>query len=155
MKIYNQTSTSKKYIGGILIGFLIAPAIFLIIQGFILYGIILIIIYLAFETSRTGVDFDFADSKFTSFREVLFFIKIRQEGSIALNLFSYYRVVLQNNNTTVSANFVQSSTVTQEHYTLELFNKDKGEFLQIVKSDVSLIKPLLIKLEEQNITSKD
>lgn len=155
MKIYNQTSTSKKYIGGILIGFLIAPAIFLFIQGFIFYGIILIIIYLAFETSRTGVDFNFDDSKFTGFREVLFFIKIRKEESIDLNTFSYYRVELQNNSSTMSANFVQSSTVSQEHYTLELFNQDKGEFLQIVKSDVDQIQPLLIKLEERKIVSKN
>lgn len=136
-------------------GFLIAPAILLFIQGFIFYGIVLIIIYLAFETSRTGVDFNFDESKFTDFREVFFFIKIRQEESINLNTFSHYRVELQNNKTTVMANWVQNSTVSQKHNTLELFNKHKGEFLQIVKSDVSQIQPLLIKLEEQNIILKN
>jgi len=155
MIIYNQTSTSKKYVSGILIGFLILPAIFLFIQGFIFYGIVLIIIYLAFETSRTGVDFNFGESEFTDFREVLFFIKIRQGESINLDTFSHYRVKLQNNTTTVSANWAQYSTVSQEHHTLELFNKHKGEFLEIVKSDVSQIQPLLIKLEEQNIILKN
>lgn len=136
-------------------GFLIVPAILLFIQGFIFYGIVLIIIYLAFETSRTGVDFNFRESKFTDFREVLFFIKIRQEESINLKTFSHYRVKLQNNKITVSANLVQNSTVSQKHYTLELFNKHQGEFLEIVKSDVSQIQPLLIKLEEQNIILKN
>lgn len=151
MIIYNQTSTFKKYLGGILIGFLILPAIFLFIQGFIFYGILLIIIYLAFETSRTGVDFNFGESKFTGFREVLFFIKIRKGESINLNTFSHYRINLQNNDYTVRANLVQGSTVSQKHHTLELFNKQKGEFLQILKSDDSEIQALLIKLEEQNI----
>jgi len=155
MIIYNQTSTSKRYVSGILMGFLILPAIWLFIQGSIFYGIVLIIIYMAFETSRTGVDFNFGESKFTDFREVLFFIKIRQEESISLNTFSHYRVKLQNNNNTVRANFVQYSTFSQKHYTLELFNKHKSEFLQIVKSHVSQIEPLLIKLEEQNIILKN
>lgn len=155
MVIYNQTSTTKRYISGILIGFLIAPAIWLFSQGFIFYGIVLIIIYLAFETSRTGVDFNFDESKFTDFREVLFFIKIRKGDSININTFSNYRVKLENNEVTVSANWVQNSTLSQEHHTLELFNKHKGEFLQIVKSDESQIQPVLNKLEEQNITLKD
>lgn len=153
MMVYNQTSTSKKYAGGILIGFLIIPAILLFTQGFIFYGIVLIIFYLAFETYRAGVDFNFDESRITYFREV-FFIKIRQAESNELNTFSHYRVKLQNNTITMSANFVQTSTVSQEHLTLELFKKDKGEFLQIVKSDMDQIQPLLIKLEEQNITSK-
>lgn len=153
MIVYNQTSTSKKYASGILIGFLIIPAILLFIQGFIFYGIVLIIFYLAFETYRAGVDFNFGESRFTNFREV-FFIKIRQAESNELSTFSHYRVKLQNNTITMSANFVQTSTVSQEHHTLELFKKDKGEYLQIVKSDVNQIQPLLIKLEEQNITSK-
>ena len=151
MIIYNQTSTSKKYVGGILMGFLIIPAILLFIQGFIFFGIILILIYFAFETSRTGVDFNFGESKFTDFREVFFFIKIRYKESISLNTFSHYRVELQKNRTNVSANWVQNSTVSQEHHTLELFDKHKGEFLQIVKSDLSQVQPLLIKLEEQHI----
>lgn len=155
MIIYNQTSTSKRYVSGILMGFLIVPAILLFIQGFIFYGIVLIIIYLAFETSRTGVDFNFSESKFTDFREVLFFIKIRQKESINLDAFSYYRVMLLNKQTPMMANWVQNSTVSQKQYTLELFNKHKGEFLQIVKSDVSQIQPLLIKLEEQNIILKN
>lgn len=155
MIIYNQTSTSKKYVGGILMGLLIIPAILLFTQGFIFYGIVLIIIYLAFETTRTGVDFNFGESRFTDFREVLFFIKIRQAESINLSTFSHYRVELENKETAVSANFVQHSTVSQEHHTLELFNRQKGEFLQIVKSDIGQIQPLLTKLEEQNIALKD
>ncbi|MCE7990576.1 MAG: hypothetical protein HEP71_01295 [Roseivirga sp.] len=154
MIIYNQTSTFKKNVGGILIGFLIIPAIFLFIQGYIFYGIVLIIIYLAFETSRTGVNFNFGEFEFTDFREVLF-IKIRQKESISLNTFSRYRVKLQTTTTTMRANFVQHSTVSQEHHTVELFNKHQGEFLPIVKSDISQIQPLLIKLEEQNIILKD
>lgn len=155
MIIYNQTSARKKYIGGMLMGFLVLPAILLFVQGSIFYGIVLIIIYLAFETSRTGVDFNFGESKFTDFREVIFFIKIRKGESINLGTFSHYRVIQQNNETTVSANWVQSSTVSQTHSTLELFNKHKGEFVQIVNSDQSQIQPLLIKLEEQNIILKD
>jgi hypothetical protein len=155
MIIYNQTSTSKKYVGGILMGFLILPAILLFIQGFIFYGILLIIIYLAIETSRTGVDFNFGESKFTDFREVLFFIKIRKGESINLNTFSHYRVNQQHDKTGVMANWAQHSTVSQKHNTLELFNKHKGEFLPIVKSDVNQLQPLLIKLEEQNIILKN
>jgi len=155
MKIYNQTSTRKSYVGGILMGFLILPAILLFIQGFIFLGIVLIIIYLAFETSRTGVDFDFGESNLTDFREVLFFIKIRQKESINLDAFSYYRVMLLNKQTAVMANWAQSSTVSQTHYRLELFNKQKGEFVQIVKSDQNQIQPLLVKLEEQNIILKE
>jgi len=155
MTIYNQTSTSKKYVGGILMGLLVIPAIFLFIEGFILYGIVLIIIYLAFETSRTGVVFDFGESKLTDFREVLFFIKIRKGGRINLDRFSHYRVNLENNTTTMWGNFVQGSAVSQEHHTLELFNKQEGEFLQIVKSDDSELQPLLSKLEEHSIFLKD
>lgn len=135
-------------------GALIVPAILLFNQGYIFYGIVLIIIYLAFETSRTGVDFNFSESKFTDFREVLF-IKIRQGQSINLNTFSHYKIKLQKNNTNVSANWAQHSTVSQEHHTLELFNKHKGEFVEVVKSDGSQVQPLLIKLEEQNIILKD
>ncbi len=152
MIVYNQTSTSKRYVSGMLMFFLIAPAIWLFTLGYIFYGIVLIIIYLAFETSRTGVDFD--ESKFTGFREVLFFIKIRQGESNNLDSFSHYRVKQQNDEVTVSANWAQSSTVSQEHYTLELFDKHKGEFLQLVKSDVSQIQPILIELEKQNIVLK-
>lgn len=155
MIIYNQTSTSKKYVGGILMGLLIIPAILLFTQGFIFYGIVLIIIYLAFETTRTGVDFNFGESRFTDFREVLFLIKIRQAESINLSTFSHYRVELENKETNVSANFVQHATVSQECHTLEFFNRQKGEFLQIVKSDIGQIQPLLTKLEEQNIALKD
>ncbi|GAB5527797.1 MAG: hypothetical protein Roseis2KO_56690 [Roseivirga sp.] len=154
MIIYNQTSTSRKYVSGILMGFLIIPAILLFNQGFIFYGVVLIIAYLVFETSRTGVDFNFRESKFTDFREV-FFIKIRKGEGFDLNTFSHYRVKLQKNNTTVSANLVQQSTVSQEHHTLELFDKHEGEFVEIVKSDGSQLQPLLIKLEEQNVTLKD
>ena len=110
---------------------------------------------MAFETYRTGVDFNFGESKFTDFREVLFFIKIRKGESINLDTFSHYRVMLLNKQTAVMANWVQSSTVSQEHHTLELFNKHKGEFLPIVKNDVNQIQPLLIKLEEQHIILKD
>lgn len=155
MTIYNQTSTSKKYVGGVLMGLLIIPAIFLFINGYVFYGIVLIIIYLAFETYRTGVDFNFGESKLTGFREVFFFIKIRKGGSINLDTFSHYRVNQQSNTTAMWGNLVQGSTVSQEHHTLELFNKDKGEFVQIVKSDDSEVQPLLIKLEEQNILLKD
>lgn len=155
MIIYNQTTTFKKYLGGILIGFLILPAILLFMQAFIFYGIVLIIIYLAFETSRTGVDFNFGESKFTGFREVFFFIKIRKRESVNLNAFSHYRINLQNDDYTVRANYVQHSTIKEKYHILELFNKHKGEFSQIVKSDDNQIQPLLIKLEEQNITLKD
>ncbi len=155
MIIYNQTSTAKKYVSGILIGFSILPAIFLFIQGLIFYGVVLIIIYLAFETSRTGVDFNFDESKFTDFKEVLFFIKIRKGESINLNTFSHYRVKQNSNETNVSANWVQHTTVSQEHSTLELLNKKTGEFLQIVKSDERQIQPILIKLEERHITLKN
>ena len=155
MIIYNQNSTRKRYVGGILMGFLILPAILLFSQGYIFYGILLIIIYLAFETSRTGVDFNFGESKFTDFREVLFFIKIRKTKNTNLNTFSHYRINLQHDKTAVMANWVQSSTVSKNNETLELFNKHKGEFLQIVKCDVDQIQPLLIKLEEQNIILKN
>lgn len=155
MIIYNQTSARKKYVGGMLMGFLVLPAIFLFIQGFIFYGILLLIIYLAFETYRTGVDFNFGESKFTDFREVLFFIKIRKGESINLDTFSHYRVLLENKQTAVMANWAQHSRVSQKHHTLELFNKHKGEFLPIVKNDVNQIQPLLIKLEEQHIILKD
>ena len=151
MIIYNQTSTTKKYVGGILIGLLIIPAIFLFIKGLIIYGVVLIIIYLAFETSRTGVDFDFGESKLKGFREILFFIKIQQGKSTDLDSFSHYRLSLQNDQTNVSANWAQQSTVSQEYHSLELFDKHQGEFLEIIKSDVSQIEPLLNKLEEQNI----
>ena len=155
MIIYNQTSTRKRYIGGILMGFLVLPAILLFSQGYIFYGILLLIIYLAFETTRTGVDFNFDESKFTDFREVFFYIKIRKPKSTNLNTFSHYRLNLQHDKTGVMANWVQSSTVSQNHETLEFFDKLEGEFLQIVKSDVSQLQPLLIKLEEQNIILKN
>lgn len=155
MIIYNQTSTAKKYVSGILMGVLLLPAIYLFIQGLIFYGIVLVILYLAFETSRTGVDFNFGESKLTDFREAFFFIKFQKGRSVELDAFSHYRVKQKNNRATVSANWAQYSTVSQEHHTLELFNKHKAEFLEIVKSDVSQIQPLLIKLEEQNIMLKN
>lgn len=150
MIIYNQTSTSRKYIGGILIGLLIGPAIYLFIQGLIFYGVVLVIIYLAFETYRTGVDFDFENAKFTHFRELLF-VKIQQGGSMNLDSFSHYRVNQESFKTNVSANYVQNSTISQEQHTLELLNKHKGEFVEIVKSNNSKLQPLLIQLEEENI----
>lgn len=152
MVIYNQTTTGKKYASGILMGALLIPAFYLFTQGYIFYGIALVIVYLGFETSRSGVGFDFGNSRFSSFREVLFFIKIPRGKSGNLDTFSHYRVGLQSNTATMSANWVQTSTVTQEHQTLELFNKDKNEFLEVVKSDVDQIQPLVNKLEEQNIT---
>ena len=155
MVIYNQTSTSKRYQSGILMGLLIGPAIYLFIQGLIFYGIVLTIMYLAFETLRTGVEFDFDKAKLTGFREVLFFIKIRKAKSTNLKTFSHYRVNQENDKTTMLANWVQHSTVSQEYCALELFNKHNSEFLQIVKSDVSQIQPLLVKLEEQNISLKN
>ena len=151
MIIYNQTPTSKRYSSGLAMGFLIVPAILLFMQGFILYGIALIIVYLAFETSRTGVDFDFGKSKFRAFREVFFFIKFRKAESTDLNTFSHYRVKEENTNTKVLANWAQESAVSQKHFELELFDKQKSEFLQVVKSDFDQIEPLLVKLEEQNI----
>lgn len=155
MIIYNQSSTFKKYLNGILMGLLIIPAIVLFIQGFILFGVLLTIVYLVIETSRTGVDFNFEKSHFSKFREVLFFIKIRQKESTPLDSFSHYKVKAQIDDTTVRANFVQSAMVSQDHYSLELFDKQKDEFLQIVKSDTRKLQPLLIRLEEQNIISAD
>ena len=154
MIIYNKASTAKKYVSGVLMGVFVLPAIYLFTLGFIFYGIGLIIIYLASETLRSGVDFNFNESKLTAFREVLF-IKVRKGERRNLDSFSHYRVKLKNETATMSANWVQTSTVSQERHTLELFNQHNGEFLEIVKSDVSEIQPLLIKLEEQNITSKD
>lgn len=153
MIIYNQTPTSKKYVSGVLMGVLIGPAIYLFTLGYIFYGIVLIIIYLAFETSRTGVHFDFDHARFTGFREVLF-IKMRKAVSADLNTFSHYRVTQENNAVTVSANWAQYSTISQEHFTLELFDKHKAEFLPIVKSDVGQIQPLLTELEAQNIVAE-
>ena len=154
MIIYNQTSTAKKYLSGILMGALLLPAIYLFTQGYIIYGIVLVIIYLAFETFRTGVDFDFGEAKFTDFREV-FFIKIRKAASNQLDTFTRYRLELQNINATVSANWAQYSTVSQEQCSLALFDKSKGEFLHVVNSDVSQIQPLVIKLEEQKIVLEE
>ena len=153
MIIYNQASTAKKYVSGVLMGVLILPAIYLFTLGYVFLGIVLIIIYLASETLRSGVDFNFDESKLTKFREVLF-IKIRQGDSKNLGTFSHYRVKQQNEVATISANWVQTSTVSQEQHTLELFNKDKGEFLEVVKNEVDEIHPLLIRLEEQNIVSE-
>jgi len=155
MIIYNQTSTSKKYTSGILMGFFIVPAILLFMQGFVLYGIVLIFIYLAIETSRTGVDFNFDEAKFSGFREVLFFIKIQQGKSNHLNAFSHYRVTQAHTQTTVFANWVQHSTISQEQCELALFDKHKGEFLPIVQSDFSQIQPLLVILEAQQIISEN
>ena len=155
MIIYNQATTFKKYVSGILIGLLIIPAILLFIQGFILFGVLLTLVYLVIETSRSGVDFNFEKSHFSKFREVLFFIKIRQKESARLDSFSHYRVKVQHDDTTVRANFVQSSTISQDHHSLELFDKQEGEFLQIVKSDARQLQPLLISLEEKNIFLKD
>ena len=76
MTIYNQTSTTKKYIGGMLIAILILPAVGLFIQGYVLSGIIITLTYFIIETSRTGVRFDFNENKFTFFREFLFMIKV-------------------------------------------------------------------------------
>lgn len=155
MIIYNQTSTFKKYLSGMLIGVLVLPAIWLFTQGLIVYGVVLLIVYLAFETSRTGVDFNFSESKISDFREVLFFMKIRKQESTQLNKFSHYRVSQGTDEQSVMANYVQNSTVTQEYHTLELFNKAKGEFSLIVKGDISQIQPVLSQLEEQNIRVKD
>ena len=80
MIVYNQTPTSKKFLSGILMGVLVGPAIYLFTLGLVFYGIVLIIIYLAYETWRSGVDFNFGEASFTAFREV-FFIKIRQGKS--------------------------------------------------------------------------
>lgn len=55
----------------------------------------------------------------------------------------------------VSANWAQQSTVSQEHHSLELFNKQKGDYVSVLKNEIDQIKPLLVKLEEQNITVKD
>ena len=138
-----------------LIGVLVLPAIWLITEGLIVYGVLLLIIYLAFETSRTGVDFNFTESNITDFREVLFFMKIRNKESIRLDTFSHYRVSQGTDEQTVRANYVQNSTVSQAYHTLELFNKQKGEFSPIVKGDMSQIQPVLSKLVEQNIHVKD
>ena len=154
MIVYNQTPTSKKFLSGILMGVLVGPAIYLFTLGLVFYGIVLIIIYLAYETWRSGVDFNFDESYFTAFSEV-FFIKIRQGKSTDLDSISHYRARQENNLATVSANWAQSSTVSQETHTLELFDKHSGEFLEIVKSDVNQIQPLLVKLEEQHIILKD
>ena len=155
MIIYNQTSTFKKYAGGIAMGVLIIPAILLIIEGFIFFGIVLIILYLAFETFRTGVDFNISESKITDFREVLFIIKIRKKVSKRLDTFSHYRIKEGTDEQTIVANYVQNSTVSQEHHTLELLNKQTGEFSEIVKSGLDRIQPLLIELEAHGIVSED
>ena len=69
------------------------PAIYLFTQGYILFGVLLIVIYLAFETTRTGVIFDFDSASITNFREVFFFIKIPQSGGLDLRDISHYRVL--------------------------------------------------------------
>lgn len=135
-----------------LIGVLIIPAVWLFIQSFIVYGIILTLSYLVIESSRTGVEFDFHQSKLTRFREFLFFMKIPLTRN-GLNDFSYYRVRLQDDNTTVSANWVQYTTVAQEHCILDLLHKNKGEFIEIVKSEHSLLQSVFKALEEQNISA--
>lgn len=133
-------------------GCLILPAIFLMTKGFIFYGIALIIIYLAFETFRTGVEFDFDEAKLKGFKEVFFFIKTRQSNSTDLSEFSHYRLRQGHNETSVSANWAQQSTISQTHQTLELYHKQEGYFQQVVKSDYDQLQPLLEKLEEQHIT---
>ncbi|GEM_PF-3144378 len=151
MIIYNQTSTAKRFLSGILIGVLVLPAIWLLAEGFMLYGLALVIIYLAFETHRTGVHFDFVEGKLSAFREV-FFIKIPKGAVSQLNAFNYYRIVEEHKEATISANWVQSSTISQTHQILELFNTHNGEFEQIVKSNSEQLKPLLDRLEERDIS---
>lgn len=155
MIIYNQTSTTKKYIGGILIGFLILPAILLFIQGYIFYAVVLLIVYLIVESSRTGVNFNFDDSTFRPFREVLWLIRIGTGEPIELSCFSHYRINQETEEASVMANWVQNSTISQEQCTLALFDQQKGEFLPIVKSNAAQLQPLLIKLEEQHIIQAD
>lgn len=155
MVVYNQISTSKKYIGGFLIGIMVLPAILLIAKGLIFYGIALLIIYLVIETSKTGCDFNFGEAKITRFREVLFIFKIPLKLTSNLNTFSHYRVKRGSDLVTMSANWAQHSTVTQEHYVLELLNRDNGEFEEVIKSDFDQVQSVVIKLEKHGLVGKD
>lgn len=155
MVVYNQTSTSKKYVGGFLIGIMVLPAILLIAKGLIHYGIALLIIYLIIETSKTGCDFNFEKAKITRFKEALFIFKIPLKLNSKLNTFSHYRVKRGSDLVTMSANWAQHSTVSEEHYVLELLNRNKGVFEEVIKSDFDQIQSLVIKLEEKGLIAKN
>lgn len=131
------------------------PAILLITEGLVFYGIALLILYLVIETSKTGSDFNFEEAKITRFREVLFIFKIPLKPNSNLNTFSHYRVKRGSDLVTMSANWAQHSTVSEEHYVLELLNRHKGEFVEVIKSDFDQIQSLVIKLEKHGLIAKD
>jgi hypothetical protein len=155
MTIYNQTANSKRFLSGVLIGVLIGPAIYLFTLGHVVPGVLLPLIYLAFETFRIGVIFDFELGQFSKFQQVLYLIKIPLGKPKTLSSFSHYRLVFGHDDANISANWAQSTSVSQDYYTLSLWNTEEERFTSVLKCDYDKLQALLQQLEESHIYAVD
>lgn len=151
MKIYSKASVVKDYLLGILVGFLVLPAIILFSTNDI-NGIIPLLAFIIIATHRRGVKFEVDNPRVFKFNELIFFLRFGKH--INLKDFSEYRIRFESKTYRLNANIVQYSDVNQKRCVLEIFSQQEEKYFTLVKTTIEEIKPLIKKLEQAGIKRK-
>lgn len=141
---YHNQLIVNSFMNGCLGAFLLIPAIVVLLNSHY-SGLILILAYLIIVTFRKGTIIDLENQRIKFFKNWIYILKTGRWES--LSKFSHYQIKSVNKTFQLGSR-VQTARYSQKFHSLELFDKEKGEYRLVILSEYKKIQQVKESLEK-------